>query len=44
MILIFKTLYSDCVVIFAFNNSSNHAAFSKDTLIVNKINLSLGGK
>ena len=44
MIPIFETLYLDCMAVFAFNNSSNHAIFSKDILIANRMNLSLGGK
>ena len=44
MIPIFKILYPDCVAIFAFDNSSNHAAFSKDALIANRMNLGSGGK
>ncbi|GBB90989.1 hypothetical protein RclHR1_18070004 [Rhizophagus clarus] len=41
---IFEALYPDCVAVFAFDNSSNHAAFSKDALVVNRMNLNLGGK
>ncbi|CAB4477291.1 unnamed protein product [Rhizophagus irregularis] len=41
---IFETLYPDCVAVFAFDNSSNHAAFSKDALVANRMNLNPGGK
>ncbi len=39
MIPIFEILYSDCVIIFAFDNSNNYATFSKDALIANRMNL-----
>ncbi|EXX76797.1 hypothetical protein RirG_029770 [Rhizophagus irregularis DAOM 197198w] len=32
-ISIFEALYPDCIAVFAFDNSSNHAAFSKDALV-----------
>ncbi|RGB22859.1 hypothetical protein C1646_775415 [Rhizophagus diaphanus] len=35
---------SNCMVVFAFDNSSNHAAFSKDVLVTNQINLNSGDK
>src|SRR5688572_19482664 len=41
---IFEALYSNCVAVFAFDNSSNHATFSKDALIASKMNLNSGGK
>ncbi|GES96660.1 hypothetical protein RCL_jg14675.t1 [Rhizophagus clarus] len=41
---IFEVLYPDCVAVFAFDNSSNHAAFSKDALVANRMNLNPGGK
>ena len=44
VIPIFETLYPDCTAVFAFDNSSNHAAFSKDALLASKMNLSPGGK
>ena len=44
VIPIFETLYPDCVAVFAFDNNSNHAAFSKDALIANRMNLGPGGK
>ena len=44
MIPIFETLYPDCVAVFAFDNSSNHATFSKDALIANRMNLGPDGK
>ncbi len=33
VIPIFETLYPNCVAVFAFDNSSNHAAFGKDALV-----------
>ncbi len=44
MIPIFKILYSNCMIVFAFDNSSNHVTFNKDALIANKMNLGLGEK
>ncbi|CAG8771624.1 7277_t:CDS:2, partial [Rhizophagus irregularis] len=44
VIPIFEALYSDCVAVFAFDNSSNHAAFSKDALVASRMNLNLSGK
>ncbi|GBC50571.2 uncharacterized protein OCT59_001487 [Rhizophagus irregularis] len=41
---IFEALYPDCVAVFAFDNSSNHAAFSKDALVASRMNLNPGGK
>jgi len=32
------------VAVFAFDNSSNHAAFSKDALVASRMNLNPGGK
>ena len=43
-ILIFEALYSNCIAVFAFNNSSNHSAFSEDALITSRMNLGPGGK
>ncbi|CAG8724465.1 10503_t:CDS:2, partial [Cetraspora pellucida] len=42
----FKTFIEDELfpTVFAFDNSSNHGAFSKDALIASKINLDPGGK
>ncbi|PKB92174.1 hypothetical protein RhiirA5_247938, partial [Rhizophagus irregularis] len=33
---IFEALYPDCIAVFAFDNSSNHAAFSKDALVASR--------
>src|SRR6266540_2049834 len=41
---IFEVLYPDCVAVFAFDNSSNHAAFSKDALVASQMNLNSGSK
>ena len=41
---IFETLFPNCIGLFAFDNSSNHAAFLPDALVANKMNLFLGGK
>ena len=30
---IFEALYPNCIAVFAFDNSSNHAAFSQDALV-----------
>ncbi|CAJ0644875.1 13085_t:CDS:1, partial [Entrophospora sp. SA101] len=37
-------LYPDCIAVFAFDNSSNHAAFSNDALVAKRMNLKPGGK
>src|SRR3954470_22348043 len=41
---IFEILYPNCIALFAFNNSSNHAVFSKDALVASRMNLKPGGK
>ena len=41
---IFETLYPNYVVVFAFDNSSNHAAFRKDALVASRINLNPNDK
>jgi hypothetical protein len=41
---IFEALYPECIAVFAFDNSSNHAAFSKDALVAKRMNLGPGGK
>jgi len=41
---IFETLFPNCVVVFAFDNSSNHSAYHSDTLLANRINLRPGEK
>ena len=41
---IFEALFPTCIAIFAFDNSSNHAAFLSDALLANKMNLFPGGK
>ncbi|RGB30484.1 hypothetical protein C1646_627909 [Rhizophagus diaphanus] len=44
VIPIFEALYPDCVAVFAFNNNSNHAAFSKDALVASQMNLNPDSK
>ncbi|GBC44302.2 hypothetical protein RIR_jg15390.t1 [Rhizophagus irregularis DAOM 181602=DAOM 197198] len=41
---IFETLFPNCIALFAFDNSSNHAAFKPDILIANKMNLKPSSK
>ena len=41
---IFEALFSNCTAVFAFDNSSNHAAFKSDALVTSKMNLKSGGK
>ena len=41
---IFETLFPNCIGLFAFDNSSNYAAFKSDALIASKMNLKPGGK
>jgi hypothetical protein len=41
---IFEILYSDCIGVFAFDNSSNHAIFAKDSLVAKRMNLNPSGK
>jgi hypothetical protein len=41
---IFEALYPNCVAVFAYDNSSNHAAFRKDALVASQMNLNPGGK
>lgn len=41
---IFEILYPNCIALFAFDNSSNHAVFSKDALVASRMNLKPGGK
>ena len=41
---IFEALYPNCIAVFAFDNSSNHAAFSQDALVASRMNLGPGGK
>jgi hypothetical protein len=41
---IFETLFPTCIAVFAFDNSSNHAAFLPNALVVSKMNIFLGGK
>ncbi|CAG8770341.1 14203_t:CDS:2, partial [Rhizophagus irregularis] len=41
---IFEALYPDCIAVFAFDNISNHTAFSKDALVASRMNLNPGGK
>ncbi len=37
-------MYPNCIAVFAFDNSSNHAVFSKDALVASKMNLKPDGK
>src|SRR6266542_5856407 len=41
---IFEALFPNCIVVFAFDNSSNHLAYRSDALIANRMNLRPGGK
>src|SRR5256886_3126380 len=41
---IFETLFPNCIGLFAFDNSSNHAAFRPNALVASKMNLKPGGK
>ncbi|RIA94607.1 hypothetical protein C1645_817767 [Glomus cerebriforme] len=41
---IFETLFPNCVALFAFDNSSNHAAFKSDALVASRMNLKSEGK
>jgi len=40
---IFEILYPNCIGVFAFDNSSNHAIFAKDSLVAKRMNLNPGG-
>ena len=44
VIPIFETLFPNCIALFAFDNSSNHAAFKSDALVASRMNLKPGGK
>ncbi len=37
-------MFPNCIGLFAFDNSSNHAAFKSDALVASKMNLKSGGK
>jgi len=39
VIPIFEILFPNCIGLFAFDNSSNHAAFKSNALVANKMNL-----
>ena len=41
---IFEAIFPNCIGLFAFDNSSNHAAFKSDALVASKMNLKPGGK
>jgi hypothetical protein len=41
---IFQILFPNCTALFAFDNSSNHAAFKSDALVASRMNLKPGGK
>jgi len=43
-ILIFETIHPGVIVVFAFDNSTNHGAMLKDGLNVTKMNVNPGGK
>ena len=43
-ITIFEERFPGCVAVFQFDNSTNHAAFAENTLIVSKMNKGPGGK
>ncbi|CAB4474979.1 unnamed protein product [Rhizophagus irregularis] len=40
---IFEILHPNCIGVFAFDNSSNHAIFAKDALVSKRMNLNPGG-
>ncbi len=42
-ILIFEALFSNCIRIFAFDNSLNYSAFASDVLVTKRMNIGLGG-
>lgn len=41
---IFETLFPNCIRLFAFDNSSNYAAFKSNALVTSKMNLKPSGK
>ncbi|CAG8653158.1 9157_t:CDS:1, partial [Paraglomus occultum] len=41
---IFETVFPNCIALFAFDNSSNHAAYRSDALVASRMNLKPGGK
>ena len=41
---IFKTIFPNCVALFTFDNSFNHAAYKSDALVASRMNLKPGGK
>jgi len=41
---IFETIFPNCIALFAFDNSSNHAAYRSDALVASRMNLKPGGK
>jgi hypothetical protein len=43
-ISIFETIFSNCVAVFAFDNSTNHAAFMSNALVASHMNINSGGK
>ncbi|CAB4403889.1 unnamed protein product [Rhizophagus irregularis] len=43
-ILIFEANFPNCVALFAFDNSSNHAAYKSDAFVASRMNLKPGGK
>jgi len=43
-ISIFETIFPNCIALFAFDNSSNHAAYRYNALVTNQMNLKPEGK
>ena len=41
---IFETLFPNCIALFAFDNSSNHAAYRSDAFVASRMNLKSRGK
>ncbi|CAG8526832.1 4801_t:CDS:2 [Acaulospora colombiana] len=41
-ISIFEALFSNCIAVFAFNNSSNNSTFAADALVAKRMNIRPG--
>ena len=41
---IFEAIFPNCIALFAFDNSSNHAAYRSDALVASRMNLKPRGK
>ena|SRR6266498_875936 len=41
---IFETLFSNCIALFTFDNSSNYAAYKTDAFVISRMNLKPRGK